>query len=274
MDPVTLIPQMRIEAIEHLRRCCALVALCTGISFVATIPLVELKPATEERSISVKEDRGADPASAICGIIIREAERWSLPHSFFMRLIWQESRFYPFAVSPAGAQGIAQFMPATARERGLKNPYSPAEALGASAHLLSDLRQDFGNLGLAAAAYNAGQGAVRAWLAGRRNLPKETKDYVIKVTGRPAAEWADSKEEYSGRSRDDPGQDCLELASFGGKSRHLASLRPRESAAPDKPQARSSAGERQKHPNVRKGSSEPFCVRLAATGAVCRSVPR
>jgi soluble lytic murein transglycosylase-like protein len=88
-----------------------------------------------------------------------------LPANFFARLIWQESRFDPVAVSRAGTQGVAQFMPATANWRGLSNPFDPLEAIAQSAKLLRDLRREFGNLGLAAAAYNAGSGRVHDWLA-------------------------------------------------------------------------------------------------------------
>ena len=80
-----------------------------------------------------------------------------IPVAFFARLLWQESRFRSGEVSRAGAQGVAQFMPSTAAEIGLDNPFDPYKALPASAKLLQKLRRDFGNLGLAAAAYNAGQ---------------------------------------------------------------------------------------------------------------------
>ncbi|MGH6873932.1 MAG: lytic transglycosylase domain-containing protein, partial [Aestuariivirgaceae bacterium] len=130
------------------------------------------------------------PAQTICEIAFREAQSRSLPESYFIRLIWKESRFDPHAVSPKGAQGIAQFMPETAKLRGLDNPFTPVEALQASAHLLSDLKAIFGNLGLAAAAYNAGKDRVQAWLDGRRNLPAETLDYVLSITGRPASDWS------------------------------------------------------------------------------------
>jgi hypothetical protein len=93
------------------------------------------------------------------------------------------------AVSRAGAQGVAQFMPATASWRGLADPFDPVEAIAKSAKLLSDLRREFGNLGLAAAAYNAGPGRVRDWLAGQRGLPHETRAYVRLVTGQSAEQW-------------------------------------------------------------------------------------
>jgi Transglycosylase SLT domain len=80
-------------------------------------------------------------------------------------------------------------MPMTAAERLLRNPFDPAEALPKSAEFLRDLADQFGNLGLAAAAYNAGPTRVRDWLAGRRTLPSETQAYVRIVTGRRAEEW-------------------------------------------------------------------------------------
>ena len=112
-----------------------------------------------------------------------------LPVPFFLRLIWQESRFIASAVSRAGAQGMAQFMPATAAERGLADPFDPLQALPASARFLNALRQEFGNLGLAAAAYNAGSGRIREWIEKRGKLPKETRDYVQNITGHAAENW-------------------------------------------------------------------------------------
>ena len=119
----------------------------------------------------------------------------ALPLEFFVRVIWQESHFQPSVVGPITgdgerAQGIAQFMPATAAERGLNDPFDPIEALPQSAAFLAELRNEFGNLGLAAAAYNAGPQRVRDFLAGVRTLPEETRQYVRSVTGRPVEDWA------------------------------------------------------------------------------------
>ena len=125
----------------------------------------------------------------VCPIMQAQAEARDLPPMPFVRLIWKESRFNPRAVSPKGAQGIAQFMPGTAEERGLYDPFQPKLAIVHSASLLADLRREFGNFGLAAAAYNAGAERVRAWLAGTSRLPWETQDYVQFVTGRAAEEW-------------------------------------------------------------------------------------
>ncbi len=128
----------------------------------------------------------------ICRTLAQAASDNELPEEFLTRLIWQESRFDPAAISPAGAQGIAQFMPHTAALRGLANAFEPLAALRESASYLRELRTTFrGNLGLAAAAYNAGPGPVEAWLADRRRfLPAETQAYVRIVTGYAAEAWA------------------------------------------------------------------------------------
>jgi hypothetical protein len=123
-------------------------------------------------------------------LIMQVAAANDLPQDFFIRVVAQESDFDPTVVSRAGALGIAQFMPGTATQVGLRDPFDPFEAIPAAGKHLRDLRSAFGNLGLAAAAYNAGAGRVRAWLAGQTELPPETADYVRAVTGRDASEWA------------------------------------------------------------------------------------
>ena len=126
----------------------------------------------------------------ICGLIETAAAAEDLPVEFLTRLIWKESSFRPGVVSPKGAQGIAQFMPGTAALRGLADPFDPMEAIPASADYLAALAARFGNLGLAAAAYNAGEKRVTDWLAGSGLLPYETQDYVLVITGRTAEEWS------------------------------------------------------------------------------------
>ncbi|MEM7508593.1 MAG: transglycosylase SLT domain-containing protein [Pseudomonadota bacterium] len=124
----------------------------------------------------------------ICDGIKAAAEQFGLPKPFFTRLIWKESRFDIKAVSPVGAQGIAQFMPGTAKIRGLADPFDPDQALPASASFLADLKAQFGNWGLAAAAYNGGPHRVERFVARTGGLPFETRDYVQSITFRPA-EW-------------------------------------------------------------------------------------
>jgi hypothetical protein len=128
---------------------------------------------------------------ALCRMIEGAAATHRMPVDFFTRLIWQESSFRPGVTSRAGAQGAAQFMPGTAAERGLSDPFDPEQAIPKSAELLDDLRRRFGNLGLAAAAYNGGPARVESWLAGRGGLPGETRDYVSIITGRSAEDWAE-----------------------------------------------------------------------------------
>lgn len=160
-----------------------------------------------------KAQSGESVDQAVCRLIEAAARAEALPVDYLTRLIWQESSFRARAVSSKGAQGIAQFMPGTAAERGLKNPFDPEAALPAAARLLKDLLGRFGNLGLAAAAYNAGPARVEAFLAGRSGLPGETRAYVRIITGRSAEEWA-----KAGRAVPDaPAQDapprCLEVVA-------------------------------------------------------------
>jgi Transglycosylase SLT domain len=125
----------------------------------------------------------------ICDTVIAAAQSNNLPIPFFVHLLHQESGFQPNVVSRAGAQGIAQFMPETAATVGLANPFDPLQAIAASARLLRDLAKQFGNLGLAAAAYNAGPRRIQDWLAKKGKLPEETQNYVKTITGRPAKTW-------------------------------------------------------------------------------------
>jgi len=135
-------------------------------------------------------DAAAEEADVgeICNLIAASAMDHALDPNFFARLIWKESRFDARALSPVGAQGIAQFMPATAEERGLADPYDPAQAIPASASYLADLRAAFGNWGLAAAAYNGGPHRVEQFLREAGRLPWETVEYVRSITYRPV-EW-------------------------------------------------------------------------------------
>jgi hypothetical protein len=135
------------------------------------------------------------PEDSICLMIESAARDHSLPVEFFARVIWQESRFRANAVGPVTrsgqrAQGMAQFMPGTAAERGLLDPFDPVQALPKSAEFLKELWGQFGNLGLAAAAYNAGPRRIREWLDGTGYMPGETRNYVSAITGLTVEDWA------------------------------------------------------------------------------------
>ncbi len=125
----------------------------------------------------------------ICDTLTEAAQSNDVPAPFFIRLLFQESGFQPGVVSSAGAEGIAQFMPETSASMGLDNPFDPLPAIQASARLLRGLMQQFGNLGLAAAAYNAGPKRIEDWLAKKGKLPHETQGYVKSITGRAAENW-------------------------------------------------------------------------------------
>ncbi len=107
------------------------------------------------------------------------ATRWNVSAALLAAQLMAESGFNPFAVSPAGAQGIAQFMPGTAASYGLSDPFDPVAAIDAQAHLMSDLIRQLGSPELALAGYNAGPGAVE----GCHCIPPypETQAYVTRI---------------------------------------------------------------------------------------------
>ena len=182
--------------------------LCAG--FLALFPAAALRaqdaapartgggiarPSVEELAIPPDAAGDSDTREAICLMIESAARAEGLPLEYFARVIWQESRFQSDAVGPLTrsgqrAQGIAQFMPGTASERRLLDPFDPVQALPKSAEFLHELRDQFGNLGLAAAAYNAGPRRVQEWLAGTGSLPQQTRNYVVAITGTTVDAWA------------------------------------------------------------------------------------
>lgn len=137
--------------------------------------------------------RGPKPVTVarICHLIEEHANLNALPPDFFARLIWKESRFDINAVSPAGAEGIAQFMPGTAAMRGLNDSFDVEQAIPASAKYLGEMKTGFGNLGLAAAAYNSGENRVTRWLSSGGFLPMETENYVLDIMGEAVDRFTD-----------------------------------------------------------------------------------
>jgi hypothetical protein len=169
-----------------------------------------------ELSATSNQESKISPAiwpGTLCDALVASAQANGLPIVFFSNLIWQESRFHPDAVSRAGALGIAQFMPKTAAAVGLDNPLDPQQALPASARLLARLYREFGNWGLATAAYNAGGKRVTDWLSKGTALPKETRDYVLTITGRPVEQWSPSNSE-SGTLVPAKKMPCRDVAGF------------------------------------------------------------
>jgi hypothetical protein len=129
-------------------------------------------------------DHGALPdfvPDRFAPILGRAAQRWNVSAALLAAQLYAESNFNPFAQSPAGAQGIAQFMPGTAQALGLDNPFDAAQAIDAQAHLMRDLLRRFVSVPLALAAYNAGPGAVSGCMC----IPPypETRGYVARILG-------------------------------------------------------------------------------------------
>jgi hypothetical protein len=149
----------------------------------------------------------------VCSTLLTSAQANDLPVAFFANLIWQESRLHDNALSPKGAMGIAQFMPKVAAASGVANPFDPAQALPASAKLLDQLFGQFGNLGYVAAAYNAGAHRVSDWLEHGRALPRETRDYVMHITGRSLEAWRKKPQDDAGL-RFTPQLPCRRLSTF------------------------------------------------------------
>ncbi len=155
----------------------------------------------------------------VCRTIEAVATSNGVDKNFFARLIWKESLFDAGAVSPAGAQGIAQFMPGTAKLRGLRDAFNPAAALSASAEYLAELSRTYGNPGLAAAAYNGGEARVDRYLSASGGLPTETRAYVHAITGHSVETWRDAPPETLDVALDKKAEfqtACVTLASNRG----------------------------------------------------------
>ncbi len=188
-----------------------------GRAFAVSALLLAYAPLSGAFAQSASDD-------SICLMIESAARDHGLPVEFFARVIWQESRFRADAVGPMTrsgkrAQGMAQFMPGTAAERGLLDPFDPVQALPKSAEFLKELWLQFGNLGLAAAAYNAGPRRVREWLSGTGYMPGETRNYVSAITGMTVDDWAternklrDSADKPKPEQKREPG--CGELMAL------------------------------------------------------------
>jgi transglycosylase-like protein with SLT domain len=183
---------------------------------------------------SPKPQEPLNSPATICPMIESAAHANSLPIDFFTRLIWQESHFRSHVLGPLTrggqrAEGIAQFMPATAAEHRLLEPFNPVEALPKAGEFLAELRAQFGNLGLTAAAYNAGPQRLQDFLGGTRNLPTETRKYVMAVTGRSIEDWVKNSDESptNGASKEDSVKDdCLALTVLLRRSRLTSAIAP------------------------------------------------
>ena len=182
-----------------------------GFMLLSIAVLIAVKPACADTTVeTVKE--------ASCRIVEQAAHANQLSVATLTRLLWNESRFQVRVISRAGALGVAQFMPATSDERGLSDPFDPEQAIPQAAKLLADLDRQFGNIGLAIAAYNAGPGRVASWLGSTGALPRETGIFVRAVTGRSPEEWAASGRYARIQALAEP-KSCIELKNILRDSR-------------------------------------------------------
>lgn len=146
---------------------------------------------SSQYSAVIERDTGARPRAALpryhgayqgpyLGMARAAARRHNIPEDLFLRLVQQESRWNPQAVSSAGALGLAQLMPDTAALLGV-NPHDPQQNLDGGARYLRMMYEQFGNWRLALAAYNAGPGAVQR----HGGVPpfRETTEYVRIILG-------------------------------------------------------------------------------------------
>ena len=196
----------------------------------------EPPPAPAPASTDLQSVEAPAPAlDDLCHALLAAADDNNLPVAFFANLIWQESRLRNDAVSPVGALGIAQFMPRVAVAAGVGNPFDPHQAIPASARLLHTLREHFRNLGFVAAAYNAGAHRVGEWLDRGRTLPRQTRTYVLRVTGQSVEQWrkaplGDGQLTFIRRLP------CRELPAFADLEQ--AQLQEAQSAPPQQEEAR------------------------------------
>jgi soluble lytic murein transglycosylase-like protein len=134
----------------------------------------QFKEVTLSTSNSTANDR------KIHSLILQAARRHKIDPLLITAIIYQESRFRQFAVSPVGAQGLMQLMPRTAMSYGVHDSFDPGQNIACGTAYLRDLIDEFGKVELALAAYNAGEGAVRRY---KNTVPPfpETLNYVASV---------------------------------------------------------------------------------------------
>jgi hypothetical protein len=180
-------------------------------------------------SAAVVADTDNETLESLCLMIESAARANDLPLAFFARVIWQEGHFETNAIGPQPARTI------TGAWRVL-DPFDPVQALPRAAELLSGLRGRFGNLGLAAAAYQLGPERLQAWLAGSGALPQATRDYVIAITGASIDDWIRAGRDAPRASNTEPAR-CPDLIAMlkAQPNRFISELEQRTRSSAAKP---------------------------------------
>ena len=130
---------------------------------IALLLMIATSGEAQQKDVAVERARRYEP------LIVESSIKHRIDPRLLWTVAWLESRFQPRVTSGAGARGMMQFMPATARRYGLRDPFDPAQAVDAAARYLRDLQEMFGHrLDLILASYNAGEGAVKAFRSGRK----------------------------------------------------------------------------------------------------------
>ena len=237
------------------------------------VTLLAASGATGGTSAAAIEAAPAARLAAICPVVDRAAAVNRLPAELLARILWQESRFHSHAISPAGAEGVAQFLPLTAAEHRLDNPNDPASAIAAAAQMLGRLAARFGNVGLAAAAYNAGSGRIAKWLRAEADLPSETREYVVAVTGRRIEDWARASggtPAFAGGSGDNT---CLQAIARIVRSVPTPVARPLWQIRLDDSLASASRligrPTRRRADGRQSRQAQAFCAQIRVLGAAC-----
>ena len=272
-EPASAEPAPTISSAPHDNPTAAQIAdLISGLAIEFPVPSGKVVNNGEPAGIPlppIAKPVIARTTEEICDTLAYAAQDNDLPAAFFIRLLFQESRFKPGVVSSAGAQGVAQFMPQTAADMGLDNPFDPVQAIPASARLLRNLTRQFGNLGLAAAAYNAGPKRIQDWLADRRKnkLPEETQGYVKTITGHAAESWTKASARHPGEKlpRRAPCQEAAGLLAWNGPDAvPLPAPSPQRAAAHNGKDKEKEKPAAVKQANVKQASAKAATLRLAA----------
>lgn len=167
--------------------------LMTGVIIVSNhVEADRAEVSAEKLAHRVCNEAGRIPAQIRCAIYHNAARP-----ELIAAIAYQESRFNPLVCSKRDACGLMQFMYPTAQEYGVDRFDVTSSIKGGEAYL-NRLEKQFGNLGLALAAYNYGPGNLRKWLDKGANvgtMPVETKNYVLQITGKPIQFWLTSARE-------------------------------------------------------------------------------